>query len=58
MFANPTKEIMKDASKEKLEEMSEYLTKVLRYYKDESLKKRIQLLGPLLGMSMLKMNSI
>jgi hypothetical protein len=58
LFRAPSKEIMKDAAKDKLEEVSEYLTKLLRYYKNDSLKKRIQLLGPQLGMTMLKMNSI
>lgn len=49
---------MKDANKEKLEEVIEYLTKLLRYSKKEEVKKKVQLLGALLGMSMLKLNSI
>jgi len=49
---------MKDANKEKLEEVIEYLTKLLRYCKKEEVKKKVQLLGALLGMSMLKLNSI
>lgn len=58
LFENPSKEIMKEVTKEKLEEVSEYLTKLLRYCKNDPLKKRVQLLGPLLGISMLKMGSI
>ena len=34
------------------------MTKLLRYYKNDALKKRIQLLGPLLGLTMMRMNSI
>lgn len=58
IFSSPSKEIMKDATKEKLEEISEYLLKLLRFNKNDALKKRIQLLGPLLGITMMKMNSI
>ena len=58
IFSNPSKELMKDATKEKLEQISEYLLKLLRYNKNDDLKRRVQFLGPLLGITMMKMSSI
>ena len=34
------------------------MTKLLRYYKNDVMKKKVQLLGPTLGITMMKMHSI
>lgn len=49
---------MKEASKEALEEVIDYTIKLLRNFKSEDLKKRVNLLGVTLGMSMIKIDSI
>lgn len=49
---------MKEASKEALEEVIDYTIKLLRNFKNEELKKRVNLLGVTLGMSMIKIDSI
>lgn len=49
---------MKEASKESLEEVIDYTIKLLRNFKNEELKKRVNLLGVTLGMSMIKIDSI
>lgn len=49
---------MKEASKESLEEVIDYTIKLLRNFKNEELKRRVNLLGVTLGMSMIKIDSI
>lgn len=49
---------MKEASKEGLEEVIDYSIKLLRNFKNEELKRRVNLLGVTLGMSMIKIDSI
>jgi hypothetical protein len=58
LFSSPTKDTMGNASKESLDEIIDYLTKLLRCCKNDEVKRRVQLLGSLLGMSMLKLPSI
>ena len=58
IFRNPSKEIMKDVTKENLDELINYLFKLVRSIKNNNLKERIGMLGAVLGLSMLKMPSI
>jgi hypothetical protein len=58
LFRSPSKELMKDVSKEFLDEVVDYMTKLLRNIKGEELRRRVQLLGVTMGMSMIKMPSI
>ncbi len=49
---------MKEVSKEYLDEVVDYTTKLLRNIKGEELRRRVQLLGVTMGMSMIKLPSI
>jgi hypothetical protein len=58
LFRTPSKEIMKEASKDTLEEVVDYCGRLLRNLKGDELRRRVQLLGVTLGMSMIKLPSI
>ena len=57
-FQNPSKELIKEVSKDQLDSLAEILIKVIRHDGNFDTKRQIQLLGPEFGLNLLKTTSI